>query len=161
VHASGLPFDDPSGERLRSWMGVDRATFYDASRIAFLPMGFCFPGQDDKGGDLPPRPECAAHWHDRLMAALPQVEVVLLVGLYAQRWHLGREAARDGLTATVARWREIMASRGGEGPVRVPLPHPSWRNSGWLKRHPWFESELLPVLREAATAALTNAPGRP
>jgi len=161
VHASGLPFDDPSGDRLRAWLDVDRATFYDERRVAFLPMGFCFPGQDLKGGDLPPRPECAIRWHRRLMAALPQVEVVLLIGLYAQRWHLGREATRDGVTATVARWREIMSRDGPSGPVRVPLPHPSWRNTGWLRRHPWFEADLVPVLRRTVAGVLTKGSAPP
>ena len=151
VHASGTPFTDPSGVRLRQWMGVTDDEFYDGSRIAVVPMGFCFPGLDAKGGDLPPRRECAPIWRDRLMAALPALDLILLVGLYAQRWHLGAEA-RTGLTHTVARWREITARPGL--PLMVPLPHPSWRNNAWIKRHPWFEAELLPWLRSEVRARL-------
>ncbi|MEJ1158221.1 uracil-DNA glycosylase family protein [Prosthecomicrobium sp. N25] len=144
VHASGLPFDDASGDRLRAWMGIGRDLFYDQARLAFLPMGFCFPGQDEAGGDLPPRRECAGAWRARAVAAMPQVELVLAVGQYAQAWHLGRERPA-GMTATVRAWRAILeASR---RPRILPLPHPSWRNSGWLKRNPWFEAELLPALR--------------
>lgn len=148
VHASGAPFTDPSGVRLRSWMGVDDATFYDTARIAIAPMGFCFPGYDSKGGDLPPRRECAAIWHDRLFAALPKVEFILAVGAPAQRYHLTRlgQAALVGatLTDTVSRWRIIRAAT---RPRLYPLPHPSWRNNGWIKANPWFESELLPAMR--------------
>jgi uracil-DNA glycosylase len=151
VHASGTPFTDPSGVRLRAWMGVADDEFYDASRIAIVPMGFCFPGLDAKGGDLPPRRECAPLWRARLMEALPQLELVLLVGQYAQRWHLGADA-RSGLTDTVARWREIVDRPGL--PTFVPMPHPSWRNNGWIKRHPWFEQDLLPWLREAVRERL-------
>ncbi len=151
VHASGMPFTDPSGVRLRAWMGVTDDEFYDASRIAIVPMGFCFPGLDAKGGDLPPRRECAPLWRDRLMAALPDLELILIVGQYAQRWHLGADA-RSGLTDTVHRWREI-ATRPGR-PVLVPLPHPSWRNNGWIKRNPWFDAELLPWLRDAVRRRL-------
>ena len=146
VHASGTPFTDPSGVRLRAWMGVTDDEFYDTSRIAIVPMGFCFPGLDAKGGDLPPRRECAPLWRPRLMEALPQLELALLVGQYAQRWHLGADA-RSGLTNTVQRWCEI-AGRPGH-PTFVPMPHPSWRNNGWIKRHPWFDAELLPWLRNA------------
>ena len=144
VHASGTPFTDPSGDRLRTWMGVDADTFYDASRIAIVPMGFCYPGQDAHGSDLPPRRECAPAWRSQLFAALPRIELLLAVGSYAHAWHLGA-LARPTLTETVAAWREIMAATAG--PVVLPLPHPSWRNSGWIKRNPWFESELLPVVR--------------
>ena len=143
VHASGRPFTDPSGDRLRQWMGIGQDVFYDAARVAIVPMGFCFPGLDDKGGDLPPRPECAPAWRDRLMAAMPEVECVLAVGMYAQAWHLGRRRRRT-LTETVGNWREYRVL----APVRVvPLPHPSWRNSAWLKKNPWFEQELIPVLQ--------------
>jgi uracil-DNA glycosylase len=145
VHASGIPFSDPSGERLRVWMGVDAETFYDVGRIAIVPMGFCFPGFDAKGGDLPPRPECHRHWHARLFALLPQVELVLLVGQYAQRWHLGARA-QPRLTETVAAWRDLVEQPIG-GRRYIPLPHPSWRNNAWVKRNPWFEAELLPRLR--------------
>jgi len=143
VHASGMPFTDPSGDRLREWMGVDAGTFYDKRRIAIVPMGFCFPGQDERGADLPPRRECAPAWRARLLGRLPRISLVLAVGSYAQRWHLGGLAGRS-LTDTVAGWREIVAST---DPVVVPLPHPSWRNNAWLKKHPWFEAELLPFLR--------------
>ena len=154
VHHSGMPFTDPSGDRLRQWMGVDADTFYDASRIAIVPMGFCFPGWDAKGGDLPPRRECRATWHDEIFAAMPQVEVVLAIGAYAQAYHLARlgHAQRRGesLSALVARWRDFDEAI----PRVIPLPHPSWRNSGWLKRNPWFEAELLPVLRAQVAKAL-------
>ena len=152
VHASGIPFSDPSGVRLRSWMGVSDEEFYDVSRIAIIPMGFCFPGLDAKGGDLPPRRECAPLWRDRLMALLPRIEVMLLAGGYAQRWHLGAEIKGLSLTETVADWRRISDS---ERPCRMwPLPHPSWRNNAWIKRHPWFEAELVPALRAACREML-------
>ncbi len=144
VHASGRPFTDPSGVRLRQWLGLDEARFYDASRVAIVPMGHCFPGLDAKGSDLPPRAECAPLWRDRVFAALPSVELVLAIGQYAQAWHLG-PARGATLSQTVAQWRAIL-----DRPVRpqvIPLPHPSWRNNGWLRKHPWFEEELLPVLR--------------
>lgn len=144
VYASGLPFDDASGDRLRDWMGVGRDEFYDRARLSFVPMGFCFPGNDAKGGDLPPRRECRATWHDRVFAAMPQLELILTVGQYAQDYHLGPARGRS-LTETVAGWRDIFES--DARPRRLPLPHPSWRNSAWLKRNPWFETEVLPVLR--------------
>jgi uracil-DNA glycosylase len=144
VHASGLPFTDPSGGRLRDWMGVSVDEFYDTRRLAIVPMGFCFPGLDEKGGDLPPRPECAPAWRNALFAALPRFELVLLVGQYAQRWHLGSRA-KPSLTATVENWQSYANS--AEVPRFLPLPHPSWRNNAWLKRHPWFEAEVLPYLR--------------
>jgi len=137
VHASGLPFDDPSGDRLRAWMGVDRETFYDRSRIAILPMAFCFPGYDAKGSDLPPPKRCAALWRAKALAAMPRIELTLLVGGYAQAWALGRGA---GVTERVRDWRAAP-------PGMLPLPHPSWRNTGWLKRNPWFEAEVVPWLR--------------
>lgn len=143
VHESGLPFNDASGDRLRDWLQVDRATFYDPSRFAIVPMGFCFPGYDAKGSDLPPRRECAPRWRARVMAAMPQVELVLTVGAYAQAWHMGA-SARRGMTETVRNFRSILASEGR--PSILPLPHPSWRNTGWIRRNPWFEAELLPVL---------------
>jgi len=151
VHASGIPFTDPSGDRLRAWMGVTSDEFYDDSRIAILPMGFCFPGLDAHGGDLPPRRECAAAWRARLFAAMPQFELILLVGGYAQRWHLGK-AARGGTTAMVeALLANIRAASGQHSaarcPLYLPLPHPSWRNSGWLKRNPWFDAEVVPFLQ--------------
>lgn len=140
VHASGMPFTDPSGDRLRDWMGVSSDEFYDVSRIAIVPMGFCFPGLDAKGGDLPPRKECAATWREPLFAELPDVSLTLLVGQYAQSWHLGK-ARKKTLTETVAAWRDYL-------PHFLPLPHPSWRNNAWIKKNPWFESELLPILRQ-------------
>jgi uracil-DNA glycosylase len=143
AHASGLPFDDPSGDRLRAWLGVDRAAFYDRTNFTIAPMAFCFPGYDAKGGDLPPPPVCAATWRGRVLAAMPDIRLTVLIGGHAQRWHLGR----GRVTETVARWRDV-------GPAVVPLPHPSWRNTAWLKRHPWFEAELLPVLRARIRAAL-------
>jgi len=149
VHATGIPFNDPSGDRLRAWMGIDRDVFYDATRIAIVPMGFCFPGLDVGGGDLPPRKECAAHWRRRLFDELPDFDLILLVGTYAQRWHLG-ERAKCTLTATVKAWKEYL-------PVYLPLPHPSWRNNAWLKRHPWFAARLLPELRRRVTKVLEVA----
>lgn len=144
VHLSGVPFTDASGDRLRAWLGVTSAEFYDPSRFAIVPMGFCFPGQDSKGGDLPPRRECAAAWRSQLMELMPQLDLILTIGLYAQKWHMG--SLRQGsLTHTVKNWRGIWDA---QSPVKVlPLPHPSWRNTGWLKRNPWFETELLPFLR--------------
>jgi len=147
VHALGRPFDDRSGDRLRDWLGVDRATFYDRRRFAILPMAFCFPGNDGKGGDLPPPRLCAATWRARALAAMPRVRLTLLVGAHALRWHFGD--ARP-VAAIVQDWRAAP-------PGVLPLPHPSWRNTGWLKRNPWFEAELVPVLR-ARVAALVQAP---
>lgn len=144
AHATSTPFNDPSGERLRGWLGLDREVFYDAARVAIVPMGFCFPGQDEHGSDLPPRRQCAPLWHARLFSLMPQIELVLAIGAHAQAWHLG-EARRRTMTETVAAWRELLAAN--DRPAVLPLPHPSWRNNGWLKRHPWFEAELLPVLR--------------
>ena len=144
VHATGIPFNDRSGDRLRDWLGVTREEFYDARKFAIAPMGFCFPGNDAHGGDLPPRRECAPRWRAPLMALMPQVELVLAIGLYAQQWHLGA-ARRGSLTETVADWRAVHGE--DRRPRVLPLPHPSWRNSAWLKRNPWFEAELLPVLR--------------
>ena len=145
AHASGTPFMDPSGRRLRAWLDLDVAEFYDTSKVAIVPMGCCFPGQDAKGGDLPPRRECAEEWRLRLFGALPKLEIILLVGQYSQRWHLGERMAA-GLTATVADWRAILEAP--QRPRLLPMPHPSWRNNGWLKRHPWFEAELIPVLQD-------------
>lgn len=154
VHASGIPYTDPSGDRLRSWMGVDTATFYDERRIAIVPMGFCFPGLDRKGGDLPPRAECAPAWQRQILGHLPNIRLVLAVGLYAQRWHLGRAAAAS-LTETVASWRAFETR--AEGPPIIPMPHPSWRNNGWLRKNPWFERDLLPELRRLISRELQDA----
>ncbi|WP_336799997.1 uracil-DNA glycosylase family protein [Kaistia sp. MMO-174] len=153
VHASGMPFTDPSGDRLRAWMGIGSAEFYDGSRIAIAPMGFCFPGLDAKGGDLPPRRECAPAWRSALLAELPAIDLVLAVGLHAQKFHLGSRVRR-GLTETVADWRAILDET---SPLSVlPLPHPSWRNSGWIKRHPWFEADLIPTLRRLVAGRLSG-----
>jgi uracil-DNA glycosylase len=127
-------------------MAVDRDTFYDEARVAIVPMGFCYPGRDPRGGDRPPRPECAPLWHPPLTAALPAVQLTLLVGLYAQARYLGRRR-KGSLTETVRAWRDY-------GPDRLPLPHPSWRNTAWLKRNTWFEAELLPELRARVAALL-------
>ncbi len=153
VHASGVPFSDPSGERLRDWMGVTPEEFYDVCRVAIVPMGFCYPGQDAAGADLPPRRECAPRWRARLFRHLPQIELMLLVGGYAQRWHLGADA-KQGVTATVASWRPILELSGL--PRCLPLPHPSWRNNAWLKSHAWFEAELVPRLRQEVRRLLAG-----
>lgn len=144
VHASGTPFTDPSGDRLRAWLRLAPEDFYDQRRIAIVPMGFCFPGHDASGGDLPPRRECTQSWHARLFAAMPQLELILAVGTYAQRWHIPSCAA-DSMTDTVKRWREFLDT--DERPRRVALPHPSWRNNAWLTANPWFKAKLLPRLR--------------
>jgi uracil-DNA glycosylase len=146
VHASGLPFDDASGERLRAWMGIDRAEFYGNPRLAILPSGLCYPGRDAHGGDKPPMKICAPTWHPRIRPLLAKVELTLLVGGYAQAYYLGRRR-KDSLTATVHAWRDYL-------PGFLALPHPSWRNTGWLKRHPWFEREVVPVLRGRVKALL-------
>lgn len=148
VHETGLPFNDPSGERLRAWMGVGRDAFYDEARFAIIPMGLCYPGRDVQGGDKPPRSECAPLWHPRLLAALPDIRLTLLVGSYAQKRYLGADAKRT-LTETVRAWRD-------HAPAYLPLPHPSWRNTGWLKRNPWFEAEVVPELRRRLKAALVG-----
>lgn len=146
VHATGLPWNDRSGDRLRGWLAVDRDTFYDVARIAILPIGMCYPGVDKHGGDRPPRPECAPLWHPPLRAALPRIDLMLLVGSYAQAFYL-RERRGASMTETVQRFAEYL-------PQFLPLPHPSWRNTGWLKRHPWFVADLLPVLRARVHALL-------
>ncbi len=139
VAASGVPFDDASGDRLRAWMGIDKAAFHDPDFIAILPMGFCYPGTG-ASGDLPPRPECAATWRERLLEQLPSIELTLVIGTYAQAWHLKPAGGGASLTATVAAWRE-------HGARVLPLPHPSPRNNGWLQRNPWFEADVLPELK--------------
>lgn len=146
VHASGRPFTDASGDRLRDWLGLSEAEFYDRGRVAIVPMAFCFPGYDAKGADLPPPPICAATWRAQVMAQLPDLRLTILVGGAAQRWHLG---ARTNVTETVADWREILALR-----HMLPLPHPSWRNTGWIRRHPWFAADLLPTLRQRVRAVM-------
>jgi uracil-DNA glycosylase len=144
VHASGRPYTDASGVRLRTWLGIGDDIFYDAEKISVVGMGFCFPGNDAQGGDLPPRRECREIWHERLFAQLPNIRLIILIGQYAQKYHLDNDA-KGGVAATVERWREIYEEQ--KHPRRIPLPHPSWRNTGWLKKHAWFERDLLPVLR--------------
>ena len=144
VHASGIPFDDASGERLRGWMGITRETFYDPHQVAILPVAFCYPGKGPSG-DLPPRRECAPAWRQPLMDQLPAVRLTLLLGRYALTCHLPEQ--RGSLTDTVQQWRSL-------GPAMLALPHPSPRNNGWLKQHPWFEADLLPELRKRVTQAL-------
>lgn len=139
VHGSGVPWNDPSGDRLRAWLGLDRDVFYDDRLIAIMPIGFCYPGVAKDGGDAPPRPECAPTWHPRLRAALPHIELTLLIGTYAQAYYLG-DRRRRTLTDTVKAWRQYL-------PDFIITPHPSWRNNGWLKRNPWFEGEVVPALR--------------
>jgi len=151
VHLSGTPFTDASGDRLRDWMAVWPQEFYDEARVAIVPMGFCFPGQDEKGADLPPRRECAPLWHRKLFAALPQIELVLAIGSYAQRFHIGDEVGAS-LQETMLAWRQHLRRK--RRPRVLPLPHPSWRNNAWLKQNPWFETELLPVLRRRVRALL-------
>lgn len=145
VHASGKPFDDPSGQRLRDWMGIPPETFYDRDRIAIVPMAFCFPGYNAKGADLPPPPICAQTWRAQVMAQL-KPRLTLLVGGHAQRWHLG---AKGSVGDTVAGWRD-------HAPAVFPLPHPSWRNTGWLKRNGWFADDLLPALRARVQEVLND-----
>ena len=140
VHETGLSFNDRSGDRLREWLDVSRKTFYDESRVAIAPMGFCYPGRDANGGDLPPRPECAPTWLPPLLERLPHLELILLVGSYAIYDFL-KGSTKPTMTATVKAWRDYL-------PRYLPLPHPSWRNTGWLKRNPWVASELLPELRK-------------
>lgn len=143
AHTTGIPWNDPSGERLRAWMGIDRNLFYDESRIAIIPMGFCYPGRGN-GGDNPPRRECAALWFEQLLGRLPRIELTLLIGQYAQRHFLGRRR-KPSLAATVEAWREY-------APHHIPLPHPSPRNQPWFKQHPWFERQLVPMLRTRIAA---------
>jgi uracil-DNA glycosylase len=157
VHLSGMPFTDASGDRLRSWLGVTSEEFYDPENFAIVPMGFCFPGQDAKGADLLPRRECAPAWRAPLIAAMPQIELVLTIGLYAQAWHMG-ETRRGSLTETVQNWREVFAAPAR--PVVLPLPHPSWRNTGWLKKNPWFEMDLLPFLRTEIRRRIMTRAGK-
>ncbi|MCC7283414.1 MAG: uracil-DNA glycosylase family protein [Acetobacteraceae bacterium] len=149
VHDTGIPWNDPSGDRLRLWLGMDREAFYDASRIAIVPSGLCYPGRLPGGGDAPPRPECAPRWHPKLLPPMQQIRLTLLVGGYAQALYFSRGA----MTATVAAWREALAER------KFPLPHPSWRTTAWERRHPWFAAEVLPGLREAIATAFADGTG--
>lgn len=146
VHESGMPFTDASGDRLRSWMGVDAQTFYGRPEIGVAAMAFCFPGTNPKGGDFPPPPRCAALWRPQLLAQLPKVELTLLVGGYAQAWALGGRM-KANMTETVRAWRDY-------APAYLPMPHPSWRNTGWLRRNPWFEAEVIPFLRKRVKGIL-------
>lgn len=146
VHVSGVPFADASGERLREWLGISSPTFYDPEQVAILPMGFCFPGTG-KGGDLPPRPECAVAWREKLLDHLARVKLTLLIGQYAQAYHLPESHA--SVTESVRAWRK-------HWPGIVPLPHPSPRNNVWLRRNPWFEKEVLPELRGRVAEVLAD-----
>jgi uracil-DNA glycosylase len=146
VHGSGIPWSDASGMRLRGWLGMDRDTFYDQARVAIVPMGFCYPGRG-VSGDMPPRPECSRTWHHRLFPLLPNVQLVLAIGQYAQAYFLG-ERRRKTLTDTVANWREY-------APRHFPLPHPSPRNTGWFKHNPWFDNEVVPALRTRVAEVLS------
>ncbi|MBL4790114.1 MAG: uracil-DNA glycosylase family protein [Kordiimonadaceae bacterium] len=146
VHATGIPFDDPSGHRLRDWMGISKTIFYDPEKIAILPMGFCYPGKG-KSGDLPPRAECAPAWRDQLLGQLPTLKLTLVIGQYALKWHMP-DAEEPNLTETVRNWRAYM-DRG-----LLPLPHPSPRNNIWLKKNQWFEAEVVPALRGVIDSAL-------
>jgi uracil-DNA glycosylase len=145
VHETGVPFDDPSGDRLRDWLGIDKDVFYDKSKIALVPMGFCFPGTG-KSGDLPPRPECADTWRVKLLEQLPNIKLTIVVGQYAQAWHLDK-ANKENLTETVRAWKEYW-------PRAIPLPHPSPRNNIWLKKNSWFEGNVLPSLKKRIRALL-------
>jgi uracil-DNA glycosylase len=147
THGKGRPFDDPSGDRLRSWLGVDRDTFYNPDCFALVPMGFCYPGTG-KGGDLPPRPECATAWREKLLAGMPGVQPSILLGQYANRWHLG-EACGGNLAQTVQSWRKFW-------PVQMSLPHPSPRNVRWLRNNPLVEAEMLPLLRKRVQEILRS-----
>jgi len=146
VHEANTPFWDRSGDRLRDWMDVDEATFYDRTRVAIVPMAFCFPGYDAKGSDLPPPKVCAATWRTDIISDLRDIRLTLLIGGYAQKWHLD---TKNSVTETVANWRD-------HAPETFPLPHPSWRNTAWLKKNPWFEAELLPALRARIAEVLTE-----
>lgn len=151
VHETGLPFNDPSGDRLRKWMGIDRQIFYDEQKVAILPMGFCYPGTG-RNGDLPPRPECAPTWRDLLLARLSGVRLTLAIGAYAQAWHLG--PPKRPVTEAVSQWREFW-------PDLIPLPHPSGRNNLWLRRNPWFEAEVVPRMQARVAQVLAGRLGDP
>jgi len=146
AHETGITFNDPSGDRLRKWMDIDRETFYDPTRIAIIPMGLCYPGSGNYG-DLPPRPECAKLWREKLLALIPEIQLTLVIGKYAQNWHIAKKQKKN-LTDTVKSWKEFW-------PNQLPLPHPSGRNNLWLKKNPWFEQEILPALREKIRRTLS------
>jgi uracil-DNA glycosylase len=140
AHESNLPFNDPSGDRLRTWMAVPREQFYNENNFALMPMGFCYPGRSSKGGDLPPATACAPLWHSQLRAYLPHIQLTLLIGHYAQAYYL-KDQRNQTVTETVRAWSEYL-------PTFFPLPHPSWRNTAWCRRNPWFEAEVVPELRK-------------
>ena len=150
VHRSGIPWDDPSGERLREWMEVSKEQFYEHPFIAIMPMGFCYPGKG-KSGDLPPRIECAPRWHGPLLELMPRIELTLVIGQYSQQHYLSGSRV-GGVTETVKRWKSFL-------PQHFPLPHPSPRNNLWLRKNPWFEREAVPALRESIRGLLGNGPG--
>jgi uracil-DNA glycosylase len=150
AHETGLSFNDRSGDRLRAWLALDRETFYDEARVAIMAMGFCYPGRDTRGGDLPPRPECAPHWHPRLRPFFPAIGLTLLVGRYAIDYYL-RQPGSPSMTATIARWQEFL-------PEFFVLPHPSWHTTRWLRDNPWFEKDTLPELRVRVARALNPTP---
>lgn len=147
VHETGIPWNDRSGDRLREWLALDRETFYDEGRIAIVPMGLCYPGRDKNGGDAPPRPECAPLWQKRFRNALPAVDLTLLIGIHAQTYWLGDARKRRSMTETVRDWRAMPAGL-------IPLPHPSWRNTAWLRKNPWFEEDVVPELQRRVSALL-------
>jgi len=149
VHETGIPWNDPSGDRLRRWLSLTREEFYDESRIAIVPAGFCYPGKDPRGGDLPPRPECAPLWHPKLRQALPNIRLTLLIGFYAQVYYL-KTRVQPSLAETVRNWRDYL-------PEFFPLPHPSPRNLNWFKKNPWFEKEVVPTLRQQVARILKVA----
>jgi uracil-DNA glycosylase len=149
VHETGISFNDPSGDRLREWMGIGRDVFYDENKVSIIGMAHCFPGYDAQGGDAPPRKECADAWQDKLFATLPRFSLTLLIGTYAFDWHLKGRAGKN-VSETVRAWRDF-------APAIIPLPHPSWRNNGWIKKNPWFEADLLPYLRRRVKAVLKPA----
>ncbi len=144
VHETGIPWNDPSGDRLRDWLGLDREAFYDTAKIAIMPTGFCYPGRDPKGGDLPPRPECAPTWHAPLRSHLKSVQLTLLVGMHAQAYYLGPDRKKT-MTETVRAWQEYR-------PGIIPTPHPSWRTSAWIKKNPWFETDVIPEIQRRVAA---------
>lgn len=153
VHDTGIPFNDPSGDRLRHWLGVSRETFYDPALFAIIPMGFCYPGTG-KGGDLPPRPECAEHWRTELLAELPSIRLTIVLGRYAHDWHLGKKSPAKPLADTVRDWRHHLQSD------IAPMPHPSPRNIRWFKANPWFEADMIPAVRTRVAELLAKPSSR-